>query len=42
MQMKNVRNRDSYKYLGQRINAQMLSEIDRVIALKEKENESKH
>lgn len=42
MQEKNTINRDKYKYLGQRINAQMLSEIDRVIALKEKENESKY
>lgn len=36
MQEKNTINRDKYKYLGQKINAQMLSEIDRLI--KEKEN----
>lgn len=36
MQEKNTVNRDKYKYLGQKINAQMLSEIDRLVAEKSK------
>lgn len=36
MQEKNTINRDKYKYLGQKINAQMLSEIDRLIKEKSK------
>lgn len=39
MQEKNTKNRDKYKYLGQKINAQILSEIERLI--KEKENDTK-
>lgn len=38
MQEKNTVNRDKYKYLGQKINAQMLSEIDRLIALRQNRN----
>lgn len=34
MQEKNTKGRDKYKYLGQKINAQMLSEIDRLITNK--------
>lgn len=41
MQERNTKNRDRYKYLGQKINAQMLSEIDRLIALKENEESKK-
>lgn len=35
MQERNTKNRDKYKYLGQKINAQMLTEIERVISEKE-------
>ena len=38
LQVRNTQNRDKFKYLGQKIAAQMLTEIDRVIKLKEQNN----
>ena len=38
MQARMMRNRDTYKYTGQRIDSELLTEIDRLIKLKEKEN----
>lgn len=41
MQEKNTVNRDKYKYLGQKINAQILSEIERLINEKESKTNNK-
>ena len=38
MQTRNTKGRDRYKYTGQKIEAQLLSEIDRLIKEKESSN----